>query len=71
MSTHITNHLSGTRATLASPYKHVRLFHLPRAATQIWKLPSSLSSVRRGEEGYLRKVALADDVAELLRARNG
>ncbi len=40
-------------------------------AAQIWKLPSSLSSVRRGEEGYLRKVALADDVAELLRARNG
>ncbi len=34
---------------------------------QIWRLPSSLTSVRRGEEALLRKLAVADDVPEALR----
>lgn len=34
---------------------------------QIWRLPSNLSSVRRGEEGLLKKLAAADDASEVLR----
>jgi WD40 repeat protein len=38
--------------------------------TQIWKLPESLGSVQKGEEGLLRKVANADDMEETLRTAN-
>ncbi|KXZ50241.1 hypothetical protein GPECTOR_17g879 [Gonium pectorale] len=34
---------------------------------QIWRLPSSLTAVRRGEEAALRKVAMAEDVIEMRR----
>ncbi|KAG2436250.1 hypothetical protein HXX76_006561 [Chlamydomonas incerta] len=37
---------------------------------QIWRLPSSLTSVRRGEEALLRKLAVADDVPEALRGNH-
>ncbi|GLC41313.1 WD repeat-containing protein 34 [Pleodorina starrii] len=33
---------------------------------QIWRLPSSLTAVRRGEETTLQKMARADDVMEML-----
>ncbi|GFR49870.1 hypothetical protein Agub_g11972, partial [Astrephomene gubernaculifera] len=36
---------------------------------QIWRLPSSLTAVRRGEEAALRRLALAEDVRELMRGQ--
>ncbi|EFJ42777.1 hypothetical protein VOLCADRAFT_121494 [Volvox carteri f. nagariensis] len=38
---------------------------------QIWRLPSSLTAARRGEETLLSKLAQADDVPELLKKRAG
>eukprot|EP00798_Chlamydomonas_sp_ICE-L_P001991 gene1991-33412_t len=34
---------------------------------QIWKLPASLSTASKGEEGAIRRMAAADDVSEWLR----
>ncbi|KAG2497783.1 hypothetical protein HYH03_004055 [Edaphochlamys debaryana] len=54
-----------------NPRKHDVFATGDATGIQVWKLPSSLTSVRRGEEALLRKTAVADDVAEMLRKSHG
>lgn len=63
-----TNGLSRPTYALAfNPKKPDLLATGDSTGIQVWRLPSSLSGVRRGEESFLKKVAQAEDVNELLR----
>jgi hypothetical protein len=45
---------------------HTPVLALLAPREQIWRLPPSLTDVRRGEEGFLKKLSVAEDAGELL-----
>ncbi|GIL81731.1 hypothetical protein Vretimale_1322 [Volvox reticuliferus] len=67
-----TNGLHKPVYTLAfNPRKPDLLATGDATGIQVWRLPSSLTAVRRGEETLLAKVAMTDDVQEMMRERRG